>query len=324
MKLKPLLFTEKYRPKKLDELIIPEFVKNQFKDGIQSHYLLYGSPGTGKTSLLKAVVKQFKHPYIYINASKDTGVDIIRNKIVEFASTISMTGDSDKLKVVILDEIDGASAQFFKAFKASMEEFHENVRFVATSNYINKIKKIDEAVISRFEGGIIDFDFDKKYETELLKGYIKRVYEICKEEEIVISKDAIVKLVQNKYPDFRSILNTLQAYKIDGKSNIEVEDLDKFTSVFEDVFQLIFNNTEAEKNYQFLVSNYSNRVDDVMSAIGNEFIEYINIVKPAFTFKIPKIVITVAKYQAMRSLVIDAILPMLALIFELQEIIREK
>lgn len=324
MDIKSLLFTEKYRPTNLDELVVPEFVKRKLTEGVVQNMLFVGSPGTGKTSTAKVLVKQFNHPYIYINASKDTGVDILRNRIVEFASTISMTGDRNKIKVVILDEIDGASPQFFKAFKASMEEFHESVRFIATSNYVNKIRKIDEAVLSRFDGGIITFDFDKEYETELIKGYIKRAYEICTAESIPMTKEAIVKLVQNKYPDFRSILNTLQSYKVENREKIDVIDLEKFSSVFKDVFDLIYTNIKPEKNYEFLLSNYSNRVDDVMSALGNEFIEYIKTTKPESLSKIPSIIICVAKYQAMRSLVIDQVLPMLACVYELQEIIREK
>ena len=106
------LFTEKYRPKNLDELILPDGIMNKFKNGLTQNMLLAGSPGTGKTSMAKAIVNQFELPYIYINASTDTSVDVIRTRIIDFCSTMSILDDQGKFKVVILDEVDGVSDQF--------------------------------------------------------------------------------------------------------------------------------------------------------------------------------------------------------------------
>jgi len=103
------LFTEKYRPKDLTDLILPERVMNKFKDGLTQNMLFAGSPGTGKTSTAKAIVQQWDLPYLYINASTDTSVDVIRTRITDFCSTMSILDDRDKFKVVILDEVDGVS-----------------------------------------------------------------------------------------------------------------------------------------------------------------------------------------------------------------------
>ena len=168
------LFTEKYRPKNLQDLILPERVMSKFKDGLSQNMLLAGSPGTGKTSTAKAIVQQFDLPYLYINASTDTSVDVIRTRITDFCSTMSILDDRDKFKVVILDEVDGVSDQFFKALRATMETFASNSRFIATCNYINKLP---DPILSRFE--VINFDFDKEEESELTKKYIRRVYDIC-------------------------------------------------------------------------------------------------------------------------------------------------
>ena len=311
------LFTEKYRPKNLEDLILPDRVMNKFKDGLTQNMLLAGSPGTGKTSTAKAIVNQFGLPYLYINASTDTSVEVIRTRITDFCSTMSVLDDRGKFKVVILDEVDGVSDQFFKALRATMEQFASNSRFIATCNYINKLP---DPILSRFE--VINFDFDKSEETELTKKYIKRVYEICGKEEMTIDKPALVEFVKRNFPDLRSTLNKLQGYKSQGTTNITVDDVKKFNSVYKDVFELIFNETDPVKNYKILVSEYSNRIDDVLQSLGSDFIEYIQAEKSAQLKCIPQIVITVAEHQAQRIHVIDPVITMLSCVYKLQEIIR--
>lgn len=311
------LFTEKYRPKNLDDLILPDRVMTKFKDGLVQNMLFAGSPGTGKTSTAKAVVNQFNLPYLYINASTDTSVDVIRTRIIDFCSTVSIMDAPGAFKVVILDEVDGVSDQFFKALRATMEQFASNSRFIATCNYINKIP---DPVLSRFE--VINFDFDKQEESELTKKYIKRVYHICKEEGLTIEKDALVEFVRRNFPDLRSTLNKLQGFKTQGTTTIAVDDVKRFNSVFKDVFELIFKETDPAKNYQMLVSNYANRVDDVLQSLGEEFIEYINQEQTQSNKHIPQVVISVAKHQAQRVDVIDPVITMLSCVYDIQTIIR--
>ena len=312
------LFTEKYRPKNLDDLILPDRVMNKFKDGLTQNVLFAGSPGTGKTSTAKAIVQQFDMPYLYINASTDTSVDVIRTRITDFCSTMSILDDRDKYKVVILDEVDGVSDQFFKALRATMETFASNSRFVATCNYINKLP---DPILSRFE--VINFDFDKDEEAELTKKYIRRVYDICKAEEMTIEKPALVEFVRRNFPDLRSTLNKLQGYKAQGTTNITETDVKKFNSVYKDVFELIFNETDPVKNYKHLVSEYSNRVDDILQTLGEEFIEYIQSEKSSAVKFIPQIAVTVAEHQAQRNLVIDQVITMLSCVYKIQEIVRQ-
>jgi len=311
------LFTEKYRPSNLDQLILPDAVMNKFKDGLVQNMLLTGSPGTGKTSCAKAIVNQFKLPYLYINASTDTSVDVIRTRITDFCSTVSIMDEPGMFKVVILDEVDGVSDQFFKALRATMETFASNSRFIATCNYINKLP---DPILSRFE--VVNFDFDKEEENELTKKYIRRVYDICKAEEMTIEKEALVEFVRRNFPDLRSTLNKLQGYKTQGTNNITVGDVKRFNSVYKDVFELIFNETDPAKNYQMLVSNYSNRVEDVLQTLGEEFIEYIQQEQLQSVKHIPQIIISVAKHQSQRVHVIDPVITMLSCIYEIQGIIK--
>ena len=311
------LFTEKYRPKNLDDLILPDRVMSKFKDGLVQNMLFAGSPGTGKTSTAKALVNQFELPYLYINASTDTSVDVIRTRIIDFCSTVSIMDKAGSFKVVILDEVDGVSDQFFKALRATMEQFASNSRFIATCNYINKLP---DPILSRFE--VINFDFDKEEESELTKKYIKRVYQICGNEDMTIDKAALVEFVRRNFPDLRSTLNKLQGYKTQGTNNITVEDVKKFNSVYKDVFELIFNETDPAKNYQLLVSNYANKVDDILQTLGEEFVEYIQQEKLQHVKHIPQIIITVAKHQAQRVHVIDPVITMLSCVYEIQSIVN--
>jgi replication factor C small subunit len=223
-----------------------------------------------------------------------------------------------KMKVIILDEIDGVSDQFFKALRATMDQFNVNARFIATCNYINKVP---DPIQSRFE--MIDFDFSKEEETEIMKGYIMRVLQICKEEGLGIDKHAAVELVKRKFPDLRNMLNTIQGFKSQGLETVNVEDIKKFSSVYKDIYDLVIDGTDPVKNYQYMLSNYANRTDDVLSSLGAEFIDFIKQDRQSYTQFIPQIIVTVAKYQSQRQQVIDPAVSMLACIYELQSIVNE-
>lgn len=288
---------------------------NAYDISIKAPHLYFTANGIihHNTTTAKALVNQFGHPYLYINASVDTGIDIIRNRITDFCTTRSLTGDNSKLKIVILDEVDGVSDAFFKGLRASMDQFAKNTRFIATCNYINKIP---EPIQSRFE--VIDFNFTKIEETEIKKEYIKRILQICKAEGISIDKYAAVEIVKRKFPDLRSILNMLQGYKNEGLDEITVDNIKQHASVYKDVYDLIFDNSDPVKNYQYLVSNYSNKVDDILAALGTEFINYIITDKEEYQKYIPQISILVAKYQSQRNTVIDEVITLLACVYEIQ------
>jgi replication factor C small subunit len=118
MNPKKALWTERYRPSKLDELILPDRISRKLENGLYMNFLFYGSPGTGKTSTAKVLAGD--NPYMYINCSVETGVDTVRTKIMEFCSTLSVMDGQKKLKVVILDEFDGVSDQYMKALRGTI------------------------------------------------------------------------------------------------------------------------------------------------------------------------------------------------------------
>lgn len=317
--IKNISWTVKYRPETMEDLILPDRVSKKFTDGLYQDMLLYGSPGTGKTSTAKCLCNTYGYNMKYINASSETSVDVIREQIYNFCSTQPLDPSlKNKMKVVILDEIDGASDQFFKALKAEMERFSKNTKFVATTNYVNKLP---EAVLSRFEN--INFDFTKEEEKELIKKYFVRLWEICKKEGVTIEKQALVELIKRKFPDMRSILKSIQGYSRENSGTITLEDVKKFNSVYRDVYELIFSDASPVDNYKFLVANYSNSVDDILNTLGNDFIEYVEQEQPSAVKHIPDIIISVAKHQAEKPLVIDPAVTMLSAVFSIQNIVHK-
>jgi DNA polymerase III delta prime subunit len=311
-----LLWTERYRPTSLDELIVPQRVHEKLSKGVYQNMLFHGGPGSGKTSSAKILAKD--HPTMYINCSSETGVDTVRTKITEFCSTLSVIDGERKLKVVILDEFDGVSDAYMKALRGTIEQFEKTARFIATCNYFNKIP---DNIQSRFE--CINFDFNPEEEKEIEKKYFKRVYEILKIEGMDIEKEALIELVQRKFPDLRATINTLQGYHAEGKTKILVDDVKKFHGVFKDLYEHIFNPGSNEvKNYQYLVGAYSNRVDDVIQALGTDFIEYIQMEKPQMMHKIGEICYEVNKHSYESRFVIDQAITMLSLVYKIQLILR--
>lgn len=311
------LFTEKFRPKNLEQMILPERIRKSLGNGeLQQNYLFYGSPGLGKTSLAKVLASNY--PYLYINVSDESSVDIIRDKITNWCSTISLLDGSEIFKVVILDEMDGASDQFYKALRATIEKFADTARFIGTCNYINKVP---DPVQSRFT--CINFDFlSKEEEKEVMVEYIKRSWAIFKAGGIEIDKEAVIEFVKRNFPDMRAILNKIQTFTIQGVNKIEVNDVKKLNYSFRDIFELACKPGDAQENYKFLMTNYSSKVDDVLFSLGSELPDYIKDNHPNKVSKIPHILIKVAQYQSQRLTVIDPTISMLAAVFEIQMIVN--
>ena len=311
------LFTEKYRPQNLDQMILPKRIRQSLGDGeLHQNYLFYGSAGLGKTSLAKVLAKNY--PTLYINVSDESSVDVIRDKISTWCSTISLLDGAEKFKVVILDEMDGASDQFYKALRATIEKFANNARFIGTCNYINKVP---DPVQSRFT--CIPFDFlSKEEEKEVMVEFIKRSYQIFTACGISISKEAVIEFVKRNFPDMRSIVNKIQTFHVQGVKEIQPEDVRKLNYSFRDVFDLVLGAPNSQENYKFLMTNYSSKVDDVLHALGQELPDYIRDNHPTKFAKVPQILIKIAHYQAQRVHVIDPCITMLAAVFETQIILN--
>lgn len=316
MNPKKLLWTERYRPTEFNEIILPERVKNKLKNGVTTNLLLYSSPGTGKSTTAKVLAKS--HATLFVNCSLDTSVENVRTKITEFCSSLSVLDGTRQLKVVVLDEFDGVSDAYMKALRGTIEQFESTTRFIATCNYFNKIP---DNIQSRFD--CINFDFTAEEEQEIEKKYYLRIFEILKTEGMSIEKDALIELTKRKFPDMRSIINILQGFYTEGKTKITLSDIKKFHGVFKDVYEIIFDKSYDEtKTYQYMVSNYSTKVDDIIKSLGTDFIEYIQLEKPTYIRKIGEVAYEVNKHSFELKFVIDPVVCMLSLIFKLKGVIN--
>ena len=310
------LLTEKLRPKELKHMILPKRISDVFEGkGINHNILLAGSPGCGKTTLAKILAAP--HTHIFINVSDESSVDTIRNKITDFCSTISIMDGRSSMKVVILDEFDGASDQFYKALRGTIEKFAGNTRFIATCNFLNKVPA---AIQSRFD--LINFDpVSKEEETEIQTEWTRRVVMILNKIGIEFDQDAISEFERSYFPDMRSALNRIQSWMISGIKKIDSQKIRESGWNYEPIYNLIFNEKDSVKSYQTIVGEYSTSVDEVMTSLGSEFIKWIIENKPQHVKIIPGVMVLVASHQAQRIQVIDPVVSLLSLIFQIQKMI---
>jgi DNA polymerase III delta prime subunit len=309
------LLTEKLRPKELRHMILPSRISKIFENGLGHNVLLSGPPGCGKTTLAKILASPY--PSLFINVSDESSVETIRVKITDFCSTISVMDGKSSKKIVILDEFDGASDQFYKALRGTIEKFATNTRFVATCNYINKVP---DAIQSRFE--VIDFNPVTTEEDDALKQeWRKRVNLILSKLNISIDEDSILEFQKNYYPDFRSALNKIQTWTLEGVTVVDSAKIKEFGWSYEELYSLIVTSKDPVKNYQAIVGEYQGKVDEVMSALGEEFIDWIINNKPDLIKIIPAVVVLVAEHQAQRIQVIDPMVSLLSLVFQIQKLV---
>ena len=310
------LLTDKLRPKKLEHMILPSRISKVFENGLGQNILLSGSPGCGKTTLAKILATPF--PHLFINVSDESSVETIRTKITDFCSTISVMDGKSSKKVVVLDEFDGASDQFYKALRGTVEKYASNTRFIATCNYINKVP---DAIQSRFE--VIDFNPISTEEDESLKSeWANRVNLILGKIGVTIEDEALTEFQKSYYPDFRAALNKIQAWMIEGVKNIDSARVKEFGWSYEHLYNLLVTTKDPVNNYQTIVGEYQGKTDDVMSALGEEFINWIINNKPELSKIIPAVIVLVADHQAQRTQVIDPMVSLLSLFFQIQKLIE--
>jgi len=308
------LLTEKLRPKKLEHMILPQRIKDVFKNGLQQNVLLTGSPGSGKTSLAKILSEN--SPRLFINVSDESSVETVREKITGFCSTISIMNEENATKVVVLDEFDGASDRFYKALRGTIEKFAKNTRFVATCNWINKVP---DPIKSRFEVFLFD-PVNKEEEAELKKQWEDRIVLILDKMSISIEEKALHSFVKKYYPDMRSALNCIQRWQIQEITEISEQKVSESSWDYEEIYNLLFQKLDPVKSYQIIVGQYSNSVGEVMESLGREFIEWIREKKSEKTAIIPAVLILVAQHQSQRNQVIDPVVSLLSLFYSIQKL----
>jgi DNA polymerase III delta prime subunit len=309
------LFTEKFRPKNLSQLIAPQRIKTELSQGLTQNILLHGTAGTGKTSSLFILAEN--HPHLYINASSERGIDIIREKISKFCSTMSLEGGSESLKCVILDEVDGATDEFYKALRAVMERYASTSRFIASCNHI---QKVPDAIQSRFH--MISFDpINNEEENFLIEEYKKRVAKILDAIKVTYTDDILTKFIVNDFPDMRTLVQKIQSFYYRKIPALDPKDFN-INFDFKELFDLCLLKPDPINNYKFVVNQYSSRVDEALVVLGRDFPEYLkNNAYPKID-KLPLIIIAIAEYQYQKEFVIDPIITLLACVFKIQQILQ--
>ena len=302
------LWVEKYRPKTIEECILPEQTKKTFLDfldkGEVPNLLLSGPAGCGKTTVAKALCNQLGVDVYVINGS-DEGrfLDTVRNNAKNFASTVSLSSES-KHKVIIIDEADNTTPDVQLLLRESIEEFSRNCRFIFTCNYKNKII---EPLHSRC--AVVEFGIQGKLKQEIAAAFFGRLVSILEQEKIETDKKVLAELINKHFPDWRRVLNECQRYSVGGKIDSGI--LAHFSDV--KVNDLIKN--LKEKNFpevrKWCVNNLDNDPAVLLRRIYDSL--YTSLVPST----IPAAVLILAKYQYQIAFVADQEINMLACLTEI-------
>ena len=303
------LWVEKYRPKKIRDCILPEDTKKTFQEFLKQkeipNLLLSGTAGTGKTTVARALCEELGVDYIIINGS-DEGrqIDTLRNKIKNFASTVSLT-ESAGHKVVIVDEADYMNADSVQpALRNFIETFHNNCRFIFTCNYKSKILP---ALHSRCT--VIDFQIRNGQKVKTANQLLTRLGKILDDEEVKYDKKVLAELIQKYYPDFRRTINELQRYSVRGEidsgilfslSEANTKELVKVLKEkrFNDMRKWVIQNLDKEPSSLF--STIYNLLYSVLE--GNS---------------VPQAILIIAGYQYKSAFVADQEINMVACLTEI-------
>ena len=272
MSVKKLLLWEKWRPKKIEDIILLPRIKKQFENGINQQYIFYGHYGTGKTSLARILIGKYSKetPFLELNCSLDTSIDVLREEIQNFCKFTPMFESNSDIKYVFLDEFERVSAQFQDAFKAFIEKYNNNVRFIITTNHINKISDGLKSRIKSVNFDCIDVEEEKYLKIELYKR-IQNV--VLPEEEREISKDNLISIINKKFPDFRNILIEVQDFLETGDINNGVSNVSN--KVKNDLYSFIYESGDYESIYHFLMSNFGQeKIDAMIKLLGKPFIDW--------------------------------------------------
>ena len=302
------IWVEKYRPKLIDECILPDSIKKTFQDFVTAgeipNMLLSGPPGIGKTTVAKALCEQLGADFYVINGS-DEGrfLDTVRNNAKNFASTVSLTSQS-KHKVIIIDEADNTTSDVQLLLRASIEEFSGNCRFIFTCNYKNKII---EPLHSRCS--VVEFSIKGKEKVKIAGLFFKRLQQILDLEKISYDAKVLAEIINKHFPDWRRVLNECQRYSVSGKIDSGI--LATFSDV--SVNDLIRN--LKDKNFPEVRKWVVDNLDNDSSVLLRRL--YDSLYETLVPNSIPAAVLIIAKYQYQIAFVADQEINLLAALTEI-------
>jgi DNA polymerase III delta prime subunit len=302
------IWVEKYRPKTIEDCILPENIKKTFRDFLNTgeipNMLLAGPPGVGKTTVAKALCNELGVDFYVINGS-DEGrfLDTVRNNARNFASTVSLSSEA-KHKVIIIDEADNTGNDVQLLLRAFIEEFANNCRFIFTCNYKNKIL---EPLHSRC--AVVEFGIKGKEKQEVAGQFFKRIQDILEIERVEFDKKVLVELITKHFPDWRRVLNECQRYSVSGKIDSGI--LATFVEVnVDDVIKHL-----KEKNFpevrKWVNSNLDNDSNVLLRRVYDGLVETLD--GPSLA----NAVVIIARYQYQSGHVADQEINLLAALTEI-------
>jgi DNA polymerase III delta prime subunit len=313
-----LLLWEKWRPKNIEDVVLLPRIKKHFENGVNGNFIFYGHYGTGKTSLARILIGKYTKdkPFLELNSSLFTSIDVLRNQIEDFCKFSPIMDSGDGVKYIFLDEFERVSAQFQDAFKAFIEKYNRNVRFIITTNHINKIS---DGIKSRIPQ--INFDCQNIEEERYLKQEIfKRIKNtILPKENIEIPKEDIINIITKKFPDFRSIMVELESFISTGELSNQYSGVSN--KVKQELFELIYSKeNDYEKIYHFLMNVFgSEKIDTMLILLGKPFIDW-SIENGKDLNKLFKCNYIVADYSAILETVSDPIVLGMTVIGKLKDL----
>jgi len=300
------LWVEKYRPQTIDECVLTKDLKDTFngivKSGELHNMLLSGTAGTGKTTVAKALCNELGLDWMLINGSEESGIDVLRNKIKQFASTVSLTGG---IKVIILDEADYLNAQSTQpALRGFIEEFSNNCRFILTCNFKNRLI---EPLHSRC--AVVEFNTNKKQLAGLASQFMGRLKSILDKEGVTYNEKVIAELIIRHAPDWRRVIGECQRYGSSGEIPAAILIGNSDESVAEVITHL------KSKDFKSMRAWVANNAALDTSAIFRKIYDVLS--DHATASGIPSAVLILADYQYKAAFVADKELNMVACMTEL-------
>jgi DNA polymerase III delta prime subunit len=300
-----LIWVEKYRPKKLSDCILPTdlgiIFNGMHKDGKIPNMLFYGKAGTGKTSVAKALANDIGMDSILINCSEDKGIDTLRVKIRQYASTISLSG---KGKLIILDEFDYATTAIQTGLRGAIEEFANNCRFIITCNYKSRV--IDP-LHSRCTG--IDFTVPSPEKAAIASQILARIETILKNEKVPYEVPVLVNLIKRHFPDIRRIINELQKYSSSGKIDVGILSQGSCDSYKELLGYM--KSKDFGSCRKWVMNNIDLNTAEFYKKLYNELY---NVLKPT---SMPQAILIIAEYQYKSAFAADQEINNMAMVVQL-------